>query len=121
MDHLKLYDAEYKFMNLIWENEPVNSTELVKLCKEQLGWKKSTTYTVLRKLRDRNIVENCDAVVTSLVKRDDVQKYESEALLDKAFENSLPKFLAAFLGNKKITAREAEELKKIIDQSRGEE
>ncbi len=118
MDNLKLYDAEYKFMNLVWDNEPINSTMLVKLCKDSLGWKKSTTYTVLRKLRDRQILKNEDAVVTSIVKHDDVRKYESEVLLDKAFDNSLPKFLATFLGDKKITHNEAEKLKKIIDGSR---
>ncbi|WZL72382.1 BlaI/MecI/CopY family transcriptional regulator [Clostridiaceae bacterium 35-E11] len=121
MENLRLYDAEYKFMTLIWENEPINSTELVKLCKDKLGWKKSTTYTVLRKLRDRSILQNEDAIVTSLVKHNDVRKYESEILLDKVFDSSLPKFLAAFLGDRKITPKEAEELKKIIDRSREEE
>lgn len=96
MDNLKLYDAEYKLMDLIWANEPINSTQLVKLCRDKLGWKKSTTYTVLRKLGDRNLLENQDTIVTSLVKRDDVQKYESEVLLQKAFESSLPRFLTAF-------------------------
>lgn len=121
MDNLKLYDAEYRFMTIIWENEPINSTKLVKLCKDKLGWKKSTTYTVLRKLRDRNILKNQDSIVTSLVRHNDVRKYESEVLLDRAFGNSLPKFLAAFLGDKKITSKEAEELKRIIDESREEE
>lgn len=121
MENLKLYDAEYKFMTLVWENEPINSTKLVKLCKDKLGWKKSTTYTVLRKLRDRNILQNQNTIVTSIVKHKDIKKYESEVLLDKAFESSLPKFLAAFLGDKKISANEAEELKRIIDNSREEE
>lgn len=118
MDNLKLFDAEYKFMTLIWENEPINSTELVKICKEKLGWKKSTTYTVVRKLKERNIIKNQNAVVSSLVKQEDVQKYESEALLDKTFGSSLPKFLTAFLEDKKISAKEAEELKRIIDNSK---
>lgn len=120
MDNLKLFDAEYKFMTLIWEHEPVNSTELVKICRKRLGWKKSTTYTVLRKLRERNIVQNEDAVVTSLVSHTDVQKYEGENLLNKAFDGSLPKFLTAFLEDRTITTGEAEELKKIIDFSREE-
>lgn len=118
MDNLKLFDAEYKFMTLVWENEPINSTRLVKLCKEKLGWKKSTTYTVARKLKERKIIKNENAIVSSLVNHNDIQKYESEALLDKAFGSSLPKFLTAFLGDKKITAKEAEELKRIIDNSR---
>ncbi len=118
MDNLKLFDAEYKFMTLVWDNEPINSTELVKLCKDKLGWKKSTTYTVVRKLKDRNIIKNENTIVSSLIKHNDVQKYESEALLDKSFGNSLPKFLTAFLGDKKITTKEAEELKRIIDNSK---
>lgn len=119
MDNYKLFDAEYKFMTLIWENEPINSTELVKRCNENLGWKKSTTYTVLRKLCDRGMLKNENATVTSVTKREEAQKHESEALLDKAFEGSLPKFLTAFLGGKKITNSEAEALKRIIDESRG--
>jgi predicted transcriptional regulator len=118
MDELKLFDAEYKFMTLIWQNEPVNSTELVRLCEDKLGWKKSTTYTVLRKLRERNILDNRNAIVTSRVKQNEVMKHESEALLDKVFDNSLPRFLTAFLGDRSITPEEAEELKKIIDNSR---
>jgi predicted transcriptional regulator len=121
MGEIKLFDAEYKFMTLIWQNEPVNSTELVKLCEEKLGWKKSTTYTVLRKLRDRNILENQGAVVTSMVKQGEVMKYKSEALLDKVFDNSLPRFLTAFLGGRNISKEEAEELKRIIDNSRERE
>jgi BlaI family penicillinase repressor len=115
MEDYKLFDAEYKFASLIWENEPINSTELVKLCLEKLGWKKSTTYTVLRKLCERDILQNENAIVTTLIKREEAQKYESEALIEKAFDGSLPQFLTAFLGEKKITKKEAEELKHIIE------
>ncbi len=117
MEQYKLFDAEYKFVSLIWENEPVNSTRLVRLCLEQLGWKKSTTYTVLRKLCERGILQNEGALVTSLVKREDVQKYESQALIEKAFDGSLPRFLTAFLGERKLSAEEAEELKRIIERA----
>lgn len=117
MQQYKLFDAEYKFVSLVWENEPVNSTELVKLCLEKLGWKKSTTYTVLRKLCERDILDNTDAVVTSQVKREDVQKYESETLIDKTFNGSLPQFLSAFLNEKNLSAKEAEELKRIIERA----
>ena len=117
MEQYKLFDAEYKFISLIWENEPVNSTELVGLCLDKLGWKKSTTYTVLRKLCERGILKNEAAVVTSLVKREDVQKYESETLLEKAFAGSLPQFLTAFLGEKRLSSKEAEELKRIIERA----
>lgn len=114
MEAYKLFDAEFKFVSLIWEHEPINSTELVKLCLEKLGWKKSTTYTVLRKLCERGILRNQNAIVTTLIKREEAQKYESEALIEKAFDGSLPQFLTAFLGKKKITAIEAEELECII-------
>ncbi|MGF7143265.1 putative transcriptional regulator [Anaerotaenia torta] len=117
MENYKLYDAEYKFTSLIWDNEPINSTELVRLCADQLGWKKSTTYTVLKKLCDRGILQNQDAVVTSLVKREHVQKYESNAVVEKSFDGSLPKFLTAFLGGRKISRQEAEELKRITPEA----
>lgn len=117
MEKYKLYDAEYKFVSLIWEKEPINSTDLVKLCFKKLGWKKSTTYTVLRKLCERGILQNENAVVISLVKREEVQKYESEALIEKTFDGSLPKFLTAFLDNKKISQKEAVELKRIIEEA----
>jgi len=117
MEHYKLFDAEYKFASLIWENEPINSTELVKLSLLKLGWKKSTTYTVLRKLCERGILKNEAAIVSALVKKEDAQKYESRTLIEKAFDGSLPQFLTAFLGEKNITKKEAEELKRIIEEA----
>ena len=123
MEELKLYDAEYRLMEIVWELEPLSSTELYKACLPRLGWKKSTTYTMLRKLCERGILRNENSAVTSLVKREDVQRYESHAVVDKWFDHSLPHFLAAFLGEKKLTEEEAEELKRLIDESRkkGEE
>lgn len=117
MESYKLFDAEYKFVSLIWDREPINSTELVRACREELGWKKSTTYTVLRKLCERGVLKNEDAVVTAAVKRDDVQRYESETLIEKSFSGSLPSFLTAFLGRKKLSAQEAAELKRIIEEA----
>ena len=117
MEKYKLFDAEYKFASIIWDNEPIHSTELVRLCADKLGWKKSTTYTVLKKLCNRGILQNQDTVVSSLVKREDVQRYESNALVEKSFGGSLPKFLTAFLEDRKITEREAEELKRIIEEA----
>lgn len=117
MERYKLFDAEFKFVSLIWENEPINSTELVRLCADNLGWKKSTTYTVLKKLIDRGILQNSDAMVTALVKREDVQRYESNAVVDKAFGGSLPKFLTAFLDERQLTEKEIAELKKIIEEA----
>ena len=117
MEEFKLFDAEYKFLDIIWELEPINSTELRKVCLQKLGWKKSTTYTMIRKLSERGILKNENTMVTALIKREQVQKYESEVLLEKAFDNSLPAFLATFLQDKKLSKREAEELKKMIEEA----
>ena len=117
MDELKLYDGEYKFVSLIWDNEPVNSTELVKICEENLGWKKSTTYTVLRKLVSRGVLQNNNATVTSQVKREDVQQYETDALLDKVFDGSIPSFISTFLKDKKLSEKEFEEIRKMIEEA----
>lgn len=117
MEQTKLFDAEYKFMNIIWDLEPVNSTELSKVSLQKLGWKKSTTYNMIRKLAERGLLKNENATVTSLLKREQAQKYESEALLTKAFDGSLPAFLAAFLQDKKLSRQEAEELQKMIEEA----
>jgi BlaI family transcriptional regulator, penicillinase repressor len=117
LEELKLFDAEYKFLDIIWELEPINSTELTKVCLQKLGWKKSTTYTMIRKLSERRILKNENATVTALVKREEVQKFESEALLDKAFDGSLPIFLSAFLHDKKLSKEQAEEIRKMIEEA----
>lgn len=117
MEKYKLFDAEYKFVSIVWDKEPINSTELVRLCADRLGWKKSTTYTVLKKLCERGILQNKEAVVTALIKREEVQKYESNAVVKKTFEGSLPKFLTAFLDDRKLSEQEAEELKRIIEEA----
>lgn len=117
MDELKLFDAEYKFMDIIWEVEPVNSTELSKICLQRLGWKKSTTYNIIRKLSEREILINKDATVTALIKREQVQRYETELLLEKNFNGSLPTFVATFLQDKKLSQKEAEEIKRMIEEA----
>lgn len=117
MEPYKLFDAEYKFMNIIWDTEPVNSTELSRISLQRLGWKKSTTYNMIRKLCERNILQNENATVTSILKRDMVQEYESEAVVEKAFDGSLPAFLTAFLSKRKISEKEAEELQRIIEEA----
>jgi len=117
MKDLKLFDAEYKFMDIIWELEPINSTELTRICEKKLGWKKSTTYTMIRKLCNRGILKNENATVTTLVKRDEVRKYESETLLEEKFNGSLPVFLATFLRGKKTIKKEAQELQKMIEEA----
>ena len=117
MDNLKLFDAEYRFMCVLWEHEPVNSTELVRLCLDRFEWKKSTTYSMIKRLGERGVLKNENAIVTALVKKEDVQKYESEVLLKKTFDNSLPVFLTAFLRDKKLSKSEAEKLKKMIEEA----
>lgn len=116
MEDFKLFDAEYKFLDIIWDIEPINSTDLTKVCLNKLGWKKPTTYTMIRKLAEKGILKNENAIVTTLVKREEVQKYESEALLEKSFDNSLPAFISAFLQDKKLSRNEAEEIKKMIEE-----
>lgn len=117
MQDYKLFDAEYKFMVIIWENEPINSTELMRECQKILGWKKPTTYTMIRKLAERGIIKNECATVSALVKREQIQKYESVTLVEKAFEGSLPAFLASFLSDRKISKGEADELKRMIEEA----
>ena len=120
MEYAKLCDSEYRFMCVVWENAPVNSGELVRLCEEALGWKKSTTYTVVRKMCEKGYIANEDAVVTVLIPKEQVQAEESQYFVERTFGGSLPDFIAAFLGGKKISTDEARVLKKMIDEYRGE-
>ena len=116
MDIKKLCESDYRFMTVIWDNEPVASGSLVTLCAEKLGWKKSTTYTTLKKMIEKGLARNEDTIVTSLIPRDEVQASESERFVERTFDGSLPGFLAAFLGGKTISEQEAEELKRLIDE-----
>lgn len=115
MEQLKLGESEYRFARIVWENEPLGSGELVKLCEQKLGWKKSTTYTVLKKLCERGIFQNENAVVRSLIKQEQIQKFESELFIDRTFGGSLPRFITAFMNDKTLSKKEAEELKRLID------
>lgn len=117
-ENYKLYDAEFKFMSIVWRHEPLASGRLVSLCAELLGWKQSTTYTVLKKLSNKGMVKNEASTVTSLVKREQVQKYESESVVERAFGGSLPSFFTAFMSGKRLSDEQAEELKRLIDEHR---
>lgn len=97
-------------------NAPVNSGELVKLCAKELGWKKSTTYTAIKKLCEKGFIQSENAVITVLVQKEEVQAEESEYFVERTFSGSLPQFIAAFLGGKTISEKEAEKLKKLIDE-----
>lgn len=116
---LKLAESEFRFMCIVWDNEPLHSGKLVELCREKLGWKKSTTYTTLKKMCERGFAQNEDTVVTSLVEKNDVQSYAGNRFIENIFAGSLPNFLVSFLGNRKISESEAEELKKLIDEYKG--
>ncbi|MDF2613612.1 MAG: putative transcriptional regulator [Clostridia bacterium] len=120
MEQLKLCESEYRFAVIVWENEPVGSGILVTLCDKYLGWKKSTTYTVLKRLCDRGIFKNENAVITALIKQDEVQKFESEQFVSRTFGGSLPQFITAFMSDKKLSRQEAAELKKLIDSYKEE-
>ena len=116
MESLKLCESDYRFMCVIWDNEPLASGKLVELCASGLGWKKSTTYTTLKKLCEKGFAKNENTVVTAVVKKEDVVAYASDHFVKQTFGGSLPQFLVAFLGGRKISEEEAEELKKIIDE-----
>ncbi len=120
MSDLTLWDSEYKFMCVVWDNAPVNSGELVELCKKELGWKKSTTYNAIRKMCEKELIKNENAVVSVLVPKKMVQANESENFVERTFDGSLPSFLASFLGGKTISDKEAERLTELINMHRGE-
>ncbi len=121
MENFKLYDGELKFMSIIWANEPLASGRLVEFCREKLGWKQSTTYTVLKKLSLKGMVKNENSTVTALIKREQVQRYESKAVVDRLFEGSLPGFVAAFTSGRLLSAEEADELQMLIKKCRESE
>lgn len=122
MDIPKIFESEYRFCLILWEHEPIKSTELVKLCKEQLGWKPTTTYTVLKRLSERGILKNENTIVSTLVTKEQVQASEIHELVEKKFEGSLPSFVAAFTKHQKLSDADVDELQRMIDRyRRGEE
>ena len=118
MDTPKVFESEYRFCLILWEHEPIKSSELVNLCKEQLGWKPTTTYTVIKRLSERGVLKNENTIVSSLVSKDEVQASEINEMVEKTFEGSLPAFIAAFTKHHKISEKEIDELQKMIDRFR---
>lgn len=114
----KIFESEYRFCQILWEREPVRSGELVALCREKLGWKPTTTYTVIRRLAERGVLKNEHSVVTSLVSRTEAESAEIDELLEKRFGGSLPGFIAAFARRKGVTAAELEEAERMIEEYR---
>ena len=114
METPKIFESEYRFCLILWEHEPIKSSELVNLCKEQLGWKPTTTYTVIKRLSERGVLKNENTIVTSLVTKDRIQAAEINELVEKTFEGSLPAFIAAFTKHQNISEEEIDEVQKMI-------
>lgn len=112
----KIFESEYRFCLILWREEPINSTRLAKICKEELGWSRTTTYTVIKRLRDRGVVRNENATVTALVTKEEVQIAQMDELLNKTFEGSLPAFIAAFARRQSLSEDEAEALRRLIEK-----
>ena len=116
MNEMKLGLVESKFADIVWYNEPLSSRTLVELCQQELGWKKSTTYTVLKKLCERGIFQNQNGIVTSLISKEDFYAMQSERFVDETFDGSLPAFLAAFTKRKNLTLEEVAQIRTMIDR-----
>lgn len=114
----KIHESEYRFCLILWEHEPVTAVELVKLCQEQLGWKRTTTYTVIKRLGERGILMNENGQITSVISKEEAQACEIDELVEKKFEGSVPAFIAAFTKRTKISEKELDEVQRMIDQIR---
>ena len=118
MEELRLGAVESKFADIIWNNEPIPSGELVKLCNQKLEWKKSTTYTMLKRLCERGILKNENGVVSSILTKEEFGAAQSERIIEDTFDGSLPAFIAAFASRKKLSAKDVEEIQKMINEIR---
>ncbi len=112
----KIFESEYRFCLILWENEPITSRALSDLCKEKLGWSKTTTYTVIKRLCDRGVVKNENTIVTSIISKEQAQAQEIDDLVEKKFEGSLPAFIAAFAKRGNLSEKEIEEIRRIIEK-----
>lgn len=118
MEIPKIHESEYRFCLIMWEFEPITAVELVKLCQERLGWKRTTTYTVIKRLEERGVLKNDSSMITSLVSKDDAQAYEIDELVENKFEGSLPAFIAAFTKHQKLSEKDLDEVQCMIDRIR---
>ena len=114
----KVFESEYRFCLILWERQPVKSSELVRLCQEQLGWKPTTTYTVIKRLSERGVVKNENTIVTALVTKEQVQAAEISEMVEKTFEGSIPAFVAAFTRHQKLSPAEIDAMQEMIDRFR---
>lgn len=115
METPKIFESEYRFCLILWDNEPVNSTKLVELCKAQLGWSKATTYTVIRRLAERGVLKNENTIVSTLISKEQAQQSRLTEMVEETFEGSMPAFIAAFSRSKKLTKDEVDQLKALIE------
>ena len=118
MNTPKVFESEYRFCLILWEHAPIKSSELVNLCREQLGWKPTTTYTVIKRLSDRGVLKNENTIVSALVTKDEVQAAQINEMVEKTFEGSLPAFIAAFTKHQKISEEEVDVVQQMIDRYR---
>ena len=118
METPKVFESEYRFCLILWEYEPIKSSELVNICKEKLGWKPTTTYTVIKRLSERGVLKNENTIVSSLVSKDEVQASEINEMVEKTFEGSSPAFVAAFTKHQKLSEADIDELQQMIDKFR---
>jgi len=118
MDKIDIWESDYRFMLIVWEYAPVNSCRLVELSLDRLGWKKSTTYNAIRRMSEKGLIKNENAIVSVIIPKELVQAQESQEFIERTFSGSLPQFLVTFLNGKSISSREAEEIKRLIDAHR---
>ncbi len=118
METPKIFESEYRFCLILWEQEPIKSSELVRLCQEKLGWKPTTTYTVIKRLSERGVLKNENTVVTSLVSKDAAQAAEIDEMVERTFDGSLPAFVAAFTKHRKLSDKEIDAIQQMIDSYR---
>lgn len=116
METPKVFESEYKFCLILWENEPIKSGDLVKLCREKLGWKNTTTYTVIKRLSERGVVKNENTIVSSLISKEEIQEAEIVNMVEKTFEGSLPAFIAAFGRHEKLSEEEIANIRSMIEK-----
>lgn len=120
METPKIFESEYRFCLILWENEPISSSKLTVLCKDKLGWSRTTTYTVIKRLSDRGVLKNDHSTVTSLVSKEEIQANEIDQLVEKTFEGSLPAFINTFVKHQKLSDKDISDLQRMIDEYGGE-
>ena len=116
MNSPKVFESEFRFCLILWKYVPINSTKLARICKDELGWSRTTTFTVIRRLSDRGVVKNENATVTSLISKEEIQVAQMDEMMEKTFEGSLPAFIAAFARHQELTDDEMKEILRIIEK-----